>query len=167
MFYPLFLPYFSLSPPHHDDWRFFDLSPHPCHWVCVQMSAIWISVCVYFITWAGLPSMDGGEYISVHTHICVCVYPEPCWPIWPSAISTGADSSSRQQLNLHPRGQSSGRKQMHMRQPGLCGRMTYALTCVTDLAGFDSLGSVLRCLSIISWPTLYFLTASAGFSSRV
>lgn len=57
---------------------------------------------------------------------------------WPSAISTGANSSYRQQLNLHPRGQSSGRKARSLRtddkaptsQSGLAG---------SDLGGADAL----------------------------
>lgn len=44
-------------------------------------------------------------------------------------------------IKRRPGGQSSGRKQTHLRQSGLCGGMTYAPTCQPGLAGFDSPGA--------------------------
>lgn len=75
--------------------------------------------------------------------MCVCQKPHwPHRPAWPSTISTGANTGSRLQLNIHPRGQLSGRKQTHLWWPGLCGGMTYAPTCQMSLARFDSPGRV-------------------------
>lgn len=94
---------------------------------------------------------------QIHTQMCVCIHrlvcpclvmcvcQKPHWPhrpAWPSTISTGANSGSRLQLNIHPRGQLSGRKQTHLWWPGLCGGMTYAPTCQMSLARFDSPGRV-------------------------
>lgn len=117
----------SLSLIIAHDWLFFYLSPHRSHSACVQ-------ICVQMHV-----QVSENRHISVLT--CISVYLSH-WPKWSSTISTGANSGSRLQLNLRPRGQSPGRKQTHLRQPGHCGGMTYAPTCQTGLAGFDSLGCV-------------------------
>lgn len=113
--------------------------------------------------------------VFLRSYAALCVYQEPTGPhraTWPSAISTGANSGSRRQLNLHPRGQSSGRKQMHLRQSRLCGEMTYAPTCQIGLAGFDSWGYVaappvhyvlvLICTSLLQW----VLASPPGFNRK-
>lgn len=66
----------------------------------------------------------------------------------------------RWQLNLYPRGQSSGRRQTHPWLPGLWGGMTRAPTCHMGLTRFDSWGRV------GAPPVHYFLTCFIPLCSR-